>query len=225
MSPEAGWLLVNEIVPRLRSSIPVYVRPVGSEDEEELVQDGTALAARLLHSAEAQGTQVTAGTIAYYAIKHLKSGRRSTGFRKTDPLHPAARLHGRARLHSLDESIFGTESDDEPMTLGESLASESDDPAIKATRGMDWNQLEAKLDGVTRAILRALADGEELTRLVPMLRKSRSSLQNHKNRLAELVKEGLGSDIVRLSQERALWRINLDASREKLACRRARRAA
>jgi hypothetical protein len=58
MSPQAGWLLVNEIVPRLKSSIATSVRPVGCEDMEELVQDGTAIAATMLHSAETQGKQV-----------------------------------------------------------------------------------------------------------------------------------------------------------------------
>ncbi len=98
MSPQAGWLLVNEIVPRLKSSISTSVRPVGCEDMAELVQDGTAIAAKMLHSAEAQGKLVSAGNIAYYAVQHLKSGRRSTGYHKTDPLHAAAQLSGRSRM-------------------------------------------------------------------------------------------------------------------------------
>jgi hypothetical protein len=105
MSPQAGWLLVNEIVPRLKSSISTSVRPVGCEDLEELVQDGTAIAATMLHSAETQGKQVSHGNIAYYAVQTLKSGRRSTGAHKADPLHAAAQLSGRSRMHSLGEPV------------------------------------------------------------------------------------------------------------------------
>ena len=39
MSPQAGWILQEEIVPRLRSAIPRTLNYVGSEDAEELVQD------------------------------------------------------------------------------------------------------------------------------------------------------------------------------------------
>ena len=35
MSPQAGWILQEEIVPRLRSAIPRNVNQVGSEDSEK----------------------------------------------------------------------------------------------------------------------------------------------------------------------------------------------
>jgi hypothetical protein len=119
MSPQAGWLLVNEIVPRLKSSISTSVRPVGCEDLEELVQDGTAIAATMLHSAETHGKQVSPGNIAYYAVQHLKSGRRSTGCHKADPLHAAAQLSGRSRMHSLEEPVASEEGSEEALALGE----------------------------------------------------------------------------------------------------------
>jgi hypothetical protein len=55
-----------------------------------LVQDTIATAAQLLHSVETRGKKVTAGNISYYAVRLTRQGRRSTGFKKTDPLHPAA---------------------------------------------------------------------------------------------------------------------------------------
>ena len=66
MSPQLGWILQEEIVPRLRSAIPRNVNQIGSEDAEELIQDATCMAARLLDRTEQQGKQVTAGNIAYY---------------------------------------------------------------------------------------------------------------------------------------------------------------
>ncbi len=68
MSPKAGFVLMNEIVPRLRSAIPRCVKPVGAEDAEELVQDGIVQAAKMLDRLERQGKQVTPGNIAYYTV-------------------------------------------------------------------------------------------------------------------------------------------------------------
>jgi hypothetical protein len=210
MSPQAGWLLINEIVPRPRSSIPGSVRLLGSDDIEELVQDGTAIAAHLLHSAESRGKSVTAGNIAHYAVKYLKSGRRSTGFWKSDALHPTAQMSGRSRVHSMDEPLAFAEPGDEPVTLGDALAPHNDDPAVEASRKVDWDKFEQKLDAVAKAILTAMAAGQELTSLVARLGRSRSALQGRKDRLAG---------------ERAGWRNNLDSSRERQECRWERAAA
>jgi hypothetical protein len=52
MSPKACWILQEEVIPRLRAVIPRSVRCVGSEDAEELIQDATVMAARMIISAE-----------------------------------------------------------------------------------------------------------------------------------------------------------------------------
>ncbi len=47
---------------------------VGADDIGELVQDGIAIAATLLASAEARGKQVSAGNVSYYASGLVRSG-------------------------------------------------------------------------------------------------------------------------------------------------------
>ncbi len=54
---------------------------------------------------------------------------------KTDPLHAAAQLSGRSRMHSLDEPVSGEEGSEETLTLGEMLAGRADDPAAAAGAG------------------------------------------------------------------------------------------
>jgi len=115
MSPQAGWILQEQIVPRLKSSIPRNVNYVGSEDAQELIQDATAVAARMLHNAEAAGKQVTPGNIAYYSLQHVKSGRRSTGSSVVDVMASHTQLKGSTRLNSLEE----------PAALDEEAASRS----------------------------------------------------------------------------------------------------
>ena len=48
MSPQAGWILQEEIVPRLCGAVPKSVLCVGSEDHQELIQDAITMAARML---------------------------------------------------------------------------------------------------------------------------------------------------------------------------------
>jgi len=214
--------MLHEVAPRLRAGIGSSIPRAGGEDDAELLQDGLVIALGLLRSAQAKGKQVTAGNIAYYTIKNLRAGRRSTGFRKNDPLHPASQLNG-CRVYSLDEPLPG--ENDEDLTLSEVLESRAEDPSVEAGRRLDWQALLHKLDDVAKTILRALADGSELTRLVAPLKLSRSTLQTRKNQLAKLIRECLGEDILRQVQEHPGWRNGLEATREKLACRWARQAA
>src|SRR5258708_7772978 len=108
MSPSAGRLLVEEIVPRIRVSVLKGSIVVGADDHEELIQDATATAATLLMSTESRGKKVTPGNIAYYAVGLVRQGRRSTGLSTTDVMHPATQLAGRSHLFSLEQPLNGT---------------------------------------------------------------------------------------------------------------------
>jgi hypothetical protein len=99
------------------------------------------------------------------------------------------------------------------------LPARDDDPATQACRRLDWNDLVQQLDAITKAVLLCLASCQELTSLVKRFRKSRSMIQNHKDRLARLIKAHLGEDILRQVQEQPGWHNDMHVAREKLACR------
>ena len=219
MSPSTEHLLLKEVQPRLRIAITRTVPVVGSDDQEELLQDGMVIALRLLNGARRSRKNVSGASVAYCTIKCLRSGRRSTCYRKTDPLHPASQLKGHCRLHSFEEPVAVDRSTDESLTLGEMLPAREDAPATQAGRRLDWDQLIQQLDAVTKAILVCLASSEELTGLVRRLRRSRSMIQNHKDRLARLIKAHLGEDILQQIQQRPGWHNDMHVTREKLACR------
>ena len=225
MSPQAGELLVHEIAPRLRSTIPYSVPRVGAEDAEELLQDALATAASLLASAEARGKAVSAGSVAYYALKHAQSGRRSTGFSKADVLHPGTQLGGRSRLVSLEEPVAYDEENQEPVVLGEVLASEAPDPAMTGARNLDWRALLSTLDAKSRAILDCLAQETPLQEVATACRVSRASVQKQKERLTRTVRLFLGEGLLAQAQAAPRWRDNLSAARERVACRLERQAA
>jgi len=219
MTPSTEDMLLKEVQPRLRNAIARTVPVVGSDDQEELLQDGLVIALRLLNGAQRSRKNVSGASVAHYTVKCLRSGRRSTGYRKTDPLHPASQLNGHCRLHSFEEPVFIDRSTDESLTLGEMLPARDDDPATQAGRRLDWDHLIQQLDAITKAILLCLASCEELTGLVRRFRRSRSMIQNHKDRLARLIKECMGEDILRQVQEQPGWHNDIHATREKLACR------
>jgi hypothetical protein len=217
MNTSTENLLLREVQPRLRNAIHT-VPAVGSDDPEELLQDGLVIALILLSGARHSRKSVTAANLAYYSVKSLRSGRRSTGYWKTDPLHPAAQING-CRVHSFEEPVAIDRSTDEPLTLGEMLPAREDDPATQACRRLDWNDLVQQLDAVTEAVLLCVARSEELTSLVKRFGKSRSTIQNVKERLARLVKAVMGDDILRQIQEQPGWHNDVQVIRERLASR------
>jgi len=216
--------LVQEIAPRIRSSVPGSVSQVGADDIDELVQDGIAIAAVLLTSAHARGKKVTPGNIAYYAIGLLRQGRRSTGLSKTGPLHPAAQLNGRSRMLSLDAVLTNEAEGEEPTCLHDALAAQVEDPATIASRRLDWEKVIQNLDEMAVTVLVWLATGEPLTCLARKLKRHRSTLQKDKARLARAVREHLGQDILQEVQQLPRWRDNLLAFQEKFTCRAERQA-
>lgn len=217
MSPQAGWLLINEIVPRLRSAIPNVVCLVGCEDVEELVQDATAMAAKLLHRVEVVGKKVTPGNIAYYTIQHMKSGRRSTGSSVVDVLQSGTQLNGHTQIVSLEQLVPVEEGINETFTLGDILSNDQEDPAMIAARNLDWSAFCATQPERNQAILNCAAQGGSLMAVADDYQVSRSTIEYHKGRLAQDVKQFMGEDILQEAVRPPVWQHNLTVNRERAA--------
>jgi hypothetical protein len=217
-------MLVQEIAPRIRGSLS-HAAQVGADDPAELAQDGIAIAATLLASAEARGKEISAGNVAFYATRLVRQGRRSTGQSTTDAMSPRTQIAARCRLESLDQPIASGEAEGDDLCLHDVLAAGNADPSQEAAKRLDWKPLVDSLDATARKILHCLMAGEDLTTLVPKLKRSRSSLQNDKMGLARLAIEHLGADILTEVQRLPQWRDNIVAGREKMACRYARSLA
>ena len=113
MSSHADNVLVDEVVPRLRHLIPHHVAFVGAEDAEEVLQDATLMAARILARARANGKAVTPGNVAYYTMLHIRCGRRSHSAGRSDAMGTRTQIVGTAacspwKLRSLPTMTFRT---------------------------------------------------------------------------------------------------------------------
>ena len=137
MSPQAGLILIDEIIPRLRSTVPRCVIPVGSEDAEELLQDSIAVAAQMLHNIEGSGREVLPAVIACCALLYLQSGWRSNNCSQTDAMAALSQREGHCRVLSLEERVTDPETE-QPVSVGDLLADGRNDRLSAAIRHLDW---------------------------------------------------------------------------------------
>lgn len=236
MSPQAAFLLQTQVVPRLRSAIPNVVAFIGSENAEELVQDGAAIAARIMHNAEragkkvvrsargGRGREITAGNVAYYTIEKLRSGRRSAGSTVADVHGAGTQIKGNARLTSLDEvAAVDEESGGEIFEFHDVLAADQEDPAIRAARKLDWQAFWAGLPERERVVIGFMIEGRTLRAAAESLKCSDSIVHLSRRNLAEKILDFMGADILVEVRRQPRWKDGLTATRERLACREERR--
>ena len=223
MSPSAGDLLVEQIAPRLRTLVAKSVKPVGAEDPEELLQDAMTIAAQMLHRVEEQGKTVTPGNIAYYVILHMRSGRRSQGSSRVDTMAAGTQLDGSSSVLSFEEEVGYDPELDEPITLGQILASEHEDPSMEAARNIDWELFIATHDYRYGIMVKGLAEGKSLKATAERSGHLYMSLYGLKVKLAEDVREYLGNEAIAQSLQVPRWKASIARDRERTACRADRR--
>lgn len=220
MTVDEGIMLVEQIVPRLKVAIPKAVPHIGCEDHEELIQDATVTAAQMLIRANAQGKKVTAGNIAYYAILHCKSGRRSYGSSKVDVMAAGTQVNGRSAVHSMEEEIgFQQDEFDGPATLGEMLAGECEDPSMTAARNLDWADFLGGLDKNQLVMLGDVAVGNSTAFSLLKKKLCYESIRQIRHSVAKQAVECFGDDALVDATRKPAWWGDLNAERERAACR------
>jgi hypothetical protein len=225
MSPQAGWILKDEIVPRIVGAVPRSILCVGAEDSQELIQDGICMAAKLIDRVESQGKlgKVTASNIAYYTLQHLKSGRRANGSSRIDVLATGTQLDGNTELHSLNEVVAQCENGFEIFELQDVISQDNEDPSTQAARKIDWDAFMAGLSRIEKLVVEFLSAGKTLREAGLKVGLSDSSMQTYRKRIAGKLLETMGSDILKDIMQIPGWRIGLDCERELMACRADRR--
>ena len=161
MGSAAGFVLLDQIAPRLRAIIPYAVKPTGSgRTPKSCCRDATAMAAQMLHALETRGKEVTVGNICYYVTLLMKSGRRSQSANRTDVLSPGAMLDGKSCALSLEEPVGSCSETGETVALGDLLAGTHEDPAATAARNLDWAEFLDGHDDRYPAMLRCAVSGQ-----------------------------------------------------------------
>lgn len=216
-------MLMGQIAPRLRATIPRVVKPVGTEDAEELLPDALVLAAQMLDSVERHGKTVTAGHMAYYTILHMKSGRRSQCRSRADALANGTQLDQKSSVLSFEEEVGYDPELDEPITLGELLTSDREDPATAAGRNADWDQFLGSHDYRYGVIVKGMLEGRTAKETAEGNGAGFTHIYALKYKMADELREFLGENAVADAVRIPAWRGNIVADREKTACRAERR--
>jgi len=218
-------MLVQQILPLIAGAIHRgRVKFVGAEDGEELTQDCLALAAQQLDAAERKGQPYTPGTIAYYAIKNVKAGRRSTGSSTTDVMAPGTQLQGRAAIRSLDEPVtLADDGDQDDLDLHDLLASPGDDTAVAAARRLDWTGALQYMDARQEGVLRATAMGLSVNETAASYQVSAPRVIQIRHKAGARIREAWGTN--GLEDQTPEWRSGMRAVHERRACRLERQRA
>lgn len=221
MTAYAGALLVREIMPIITATVPRAVKPVGSETFDELVQDVTATAAKMVDSCESRGKKIIPNSIAYYAVQQSKNGRRSYSASRMDALCPSAQLDQTVALDYMDDD--GTDLDSgEGLSLHDVLASPDEDPAQRAAREIDWSELLEDFNERDVAVLQCTVNGDRLDALAVQFGVSSARLSQLKRELGKQVKLRWGPDALENAVRIPAWHGNVNAAREHQACQHER---
>jgi len=212
-------MLVNEVVPRLRStahSIP----KIGCEDDQEITQDATLVAARMMESAEKSGHKFTAGNIAYYAARAARAGRRSYYTGRCDVMSPGCQIDGRARHESLDQEVEFELG--EPGSLHDVITpfgtdDRESDPAEEAARNLDWDSFLASHPPRHRLAILVLVEGGTMREAGKRCGIRDSAALKLKRKIASDLTEFFGLDVIRrlLDGIRPGWESDLQTVRQR----------
>ena len=225
MSPQASWILQEEISPRIAASVPRSIRCVGSEDHQELVQDGICMAAKMIERVEQQGKlgRVGPSNIAYYCLQHLKSGRRAAGSSAVCVYGSMTQLNGSSGLRSLNEIVSESEVGDEIFELQDVISTDHEDPATQAARSLDWQTFLKTLTEAERVLVDCLVNGLGVKEAAKKARVCYWTMQHYRQKLAVKLLDFMGADILKEIAQTPAWRIGLDCQHELMACRADRR--
>jgi hypothetical protein len=223
MSPMMNDMLVDEVVPRLRHAVRMIPK-VGHEDDEEIIQDTTLMAARMMDSAEQAGRRFSAGNMAWYAAKAAHSGRRSYYSGRSDVMSPGCQIDGKARHEWLDDEIELDNGD--TGSLHDVIAScgyqgTEPDPAEEAARNLDWEWFLASHPPRHRIAIRVLVAGGTMREAGKRCGLKDSAALVLKRRIAGDLVAFFGEDVIRrlLNGVKPGWESDLRTSRERHATR------
>jgi hypothetical protein len=213
-------MLVGEVVPRLKKAVSTIPK-VGHEDDQEIVQDATLMAAKMMVSAEDSGQPFTAGTMVQFTTRAARSGRRSNYSGRTDAMSPGCQIDGNARHKSLDDEVefetgqYGSLHD--VISPFEVYAAHESDPAEEAARNIDWQAFLATHPRRYRIAILVLVEGGTMREAGKRCGLKDSAALNLKRRIAADLIGFFGEDVIRrlLGGIRPGWESDLRMCRER----------
>jgi len=129
----------------------------------------------------------------------------------------------RSAVLSFEEEVGYDPELDAPITLGELLASEHEDPAVEAARNVDWELFLATHDYRYGVIIKGIAEGRTLKDTAAAQNEWYPGMWALKQRMAEEVRDYMGEEAIAESVRTPRWKASIAVDRERTACRAERR--
>jgi hypothetical protein len=215
-------MLVEQLMPRIRAAARTIPK-IGSEDDEEVAQDTTVMALRMMIAAQNAGHPITAGNASYYAVKAARSGRRSYHSGRTDVFSPGCQIDGNARHEPMDAEIEFETGD--IGSLHDVIApfggdDHEFDPSELAARNIDWRAFIAAHPHRHRTAIQVLVAGGTMREAGKRCGLKDSAALNLRRKIAEDLIEFFGEEVIRrlLDGIRPGWDASLQASRQRHLC-------
>ena len=111
----------------------------------------------------------------------------------------------------------------EEFTVNDVLSFDDEDPAQKAARKLDWEYFLMSLTDREKSVVEGLLTGLNGSEIGRALGLDPSTIRYFKQRLAIKILEFMGPDILVEIRKSPKWKNNLNANRERLACKNLRR--
>jgi len=111
------------------------------------------------------------------------------------------------------------ENGGEIFELHDVLSDGQEDPGTTALRRLDWDSFMEALDEREKAVIEYMVAGRCGSAIVRKLRVCDSTIQTIKRHLAKALVDFMGPEILKEIQRRPGWKDNLEASKERMACR------
>ena len=212
MSPAAALILEMQIYPIIRNTVHRKAKPVGSEDYQELIQDTTATAAAMIDAMEKSGKEPIPNSIAYYSIQRTKSGRRSYGDSRTDVMNPGYQMDNEGSVCSMQAPVGG---EDEDFTVGDMIASRTEDIAAKVLREIDWDAFIQTLDARKRVIVEELMIGGGTGDIARRLAVTSARIVQLKREIGAAIRKFMGDAILVDAVSESVWQRDIRSLRER----------
>lgn len=128
-------------------------------------------------------------------------------------LGTATQLNGRSRVKSLHAPVLIPDAGQEDFL--ELFEGESEDPSYLAARKLDWAAFLATVEDRARTILLCVAQGGSLRSAAVRWGVSDSTMQVYRRKLAQAIREFMGTDVLALVTQVPAWKSNLVAGRKR----------
>jgi len=139
-----------------------------------------------------------------------------------DTTAPGTQIDEKSRVPSFEEEVGLDPELDEPVTLGELLASRHEDPVMSSARNIDRDAFLASHDYRSGPIVKGLI---ECRKFIEMANAGTgySKIYELRQKLADDLLAFMGEHAIEDSPKIPAWRGNLMADRERAACQADRR--